>query len=453
MDQSLGLAKPSLMESAAEDIPAKCVLSRQLNKLSESSLATKTSFRREWMDALLAGFVAYYLTSLPVLLGLLFGAEYLRPRGGSISIPINDPVAACVHFGAIHYLDIIQHGYSYNPDDASLVAYFPAYPLLCRWIGQALGLSPIEAALVVANLAFLGAFVLLARYVRVRWPEATVGQCALILSVFGLWPLGLFFRMPYAESLFVFGTLAVLYGMARDWPLTVLALLTGLVTAVRPVGVALIATFVWHVLTKTRCSLLSKVGQALLLSPPACWGLLTYMGYQWLTFGEPWAFAQTQQHWTFLAPEGQSWSAKFWSLATLEPIWGVYVPNYPRFWGNTYWGSVDGAGSPMFSLIFWNPALFVLSGVLLLLGGMKRWLNGGELLLGVGLLSIPYLTRSYEMSMASHGRFAAVVVVNYLVLGRMMVRLSPLAVSAACAALTMFLFLFTSLYAANYLIF
>lgn len=80
---------------------------------------------------------------------------------------------------------------------------------------------------------------LLARYVRVRWPEATAGQRGLVMAIFGLWPLGLFFRMPYAESLFVCGTLVVLYGMVCGWPLLVLALLTGLMTAVRPLGVAL----------------------------------------------------------------------------------------------------------------------------------------------------------------------------------------------------------------------
>jgi hypothetical protein len=33
----------------------------------------------EWLDDLLAGFTAYYLTSLPVLLGVLFGIDLPHP--------------------------------------------------------------------------------------------------------------------------------------------------------------------------------------------------------------------------------------------------------------------------------------------------------------------------------------------------------------------------------------
>lgn len=288
----------------------------------------------------------------------------------------------------------------------------------------------------------------MARYVRARWPEATAEQRGIVLAVFGLWPLGLFFRMPYAESLFVCGTLAVLYGMTRGWPLTVLAVLTGFVTATRPVGVALTAAFVWYVLMRPEYRPRAKAIRILLLAPVACWGLLAYMEYQWLAFGAPLGFAQTQQHWSFLAPEDRSWSAKLWSLATLEPIWGVYVPGYRRYWDN-----IGAGGNPLFSLIFWNPILFVLAGVLLLLGAWKRWLTGSEVVLGVGLLAIPYLTRSFEMSMASHGRFAAVVVVDYLVMGRLLSRLPAQAVAVVWGGMALFLCLFTSLYAANYLVF
>jgi hypothetical protein len=404
----------------------------------------KSHFTGEWFEDVLAGFTAYYLTSLPVFLGILFGVDFPSPAGVD-STRGPDLVLACLRSDALHYLDIIQHGYSYDPSQGSMVAFFPAYPLLSRWIGQATGLSPGEAALATANIALLGAFVLLTRYVRVRWPEATASQRGLVLAIFGLWPLGLFFRMPFTESLFVCGTLVVLYGMARGWPLLVLALLTGFVTAVRPVGMALTACFVWHVLTRPEIRPKAKAIQVVLLAPLACWGLLAYMGYQWLAFDTPWAFVLTQEHWIFLAPEDRTWLAKLWSLATLEPMWGVYMPGNRRYWGNAGAG-----GDPLFSLLFWNPILFLLAGALLAWGGRKRWLTGSEIVWGVALLAIPYVTRAFEMSMASHGRFAAVVVVNYLVFGRMLARSSPLALAALCSALALFLFTFTFLYTKDF---
>jgi hypothetical protein len=401
----------------------------------------------EWFDDSLAGIAAYYLTSLPVLLGILFGAEMPRSAASGAEPPA-DLISACLHFDARHYVRIIQEGYSYDPDRRSPVAFFPAYPLLSRGLGQVFGLAPAEAAMLTTHLALLGAFVLLARYVRCRWPEATAAQRGLVLAIFGLWPLGMFFRMPYAESLFLSVTLALLYGMARGWPLVVLALLAGLGTGVRPVGVALTAAFLWYVLAQPGPGRWAKAGRVLLGGPLACWGLLAYMGYQWLAFDTPWAFAQTQEHWSLLAPLDRSWPVKLRSLAMLEPIWGVYVPDSGR-----YWAKAETTGSPLFGLYFWNPILFVLAVVLLALGGWKRWLTSSELVLGASLLAIPYLTRSYEMSMAAHGRFAAVVIVNYLVIGRMMAQAPPLAVAVLCSVLSLLLFICTFLYVSNYSVF
>jgi hypothetical protein len=405
----------------------------------------KVSSSGEWFDDVLAGFTAYYLTSLPVFAGVFLGADLPRPQG------IYAPpafVSPCIRFDAIHYLQIVREGYSYDPERRSVVAFFPAYPLLSRGVTRISGLSPEEAALLTANLALLGAFVLLARYIRVRWAEAAAEQRRIILVIFGLWPMGLFFRMPYPESLFVCVSLALLYGMARGWPLIVLALLAGFGTAVRPVGVALTAAFIWHVLTQPGSGLRAKVGRSLLLTPLACWGLLAYMGYQWLAFGTPVAFAQTQEKWVYLAPQDRGWRTKFWSLATLEPIWNVYMPSSRRYWANLHF-----PGSPLFNLYFWNPILFLLAVALLVWGGWKRWLTGSEIVLGAVLLVVPYATRAFEMSMASHGRFASVVVVNYLVLGRILARFPPAVVTALSVMLALFLFTFTFLYVMGYHVF
>jgi hypothetical protein len=172
------------------------------------------------------------------------------------------------------------------------------------------------------------------------------------------------------------------------------------------------------------------------------------MLYQQLAFGTPWAFAQTQEHWTLGMPADHSWQAKAVSLLTLEPIWGVYDSGNPR-----YWESLRDRGGAFFNLFFWNPILFLLAIALLVLGCWKRWLSGSELILGAGLLAIPYLTRAYEMSMASHARFAAVVVVNYVVIARMIAHMGIAGRLAMGAGLGILLFLFTSLYASNYLVF
>jgi len=386
------------------------------------------------------------VTTIPVLLGLLFGADYLRGPGTSTGSVPRDPLEACFRFDAIHYLDIVKDGYEYNPKERSLVAFFPAYPLLGWWVRMLLGVSPELAALLVANITLAGAFILFAAYLRTRWPNAGRELRILTLALFGLWPSGLFLRMPYAESLFVLGTLAVLYGMVRRWPLLVLAVLAGGITATRPVGVAVAATVLWHAWVHLPYSPVRRAVIIAWLSPIAVWGLVAYMSYQAIAFGAPLGFAQTQEHWTMSAPPDKTWAAKFESLATLEPIWSVFDPGSPRYWGK------HGDKEAIFGIFFWNPILFVVAFVLTVIGRWNGWLNGSEFILGIGLLAIPYLTRSYEMSMASHARFGMVVLVQYPVLARLLSN-RPYLTGVIVITCTVVLFAWMSLYAAGHVIF
>lgn len=61
--------------------------------------------------------------------------------------------------------------------------------------------------------------------------------------------------------------------------------------------------------------------------------------------------------------------------------------------------------------------LFLTAFVLTLFGTAESWLSGPEIALSLGLLAISYFTGAYEMSMASHARFVAIVVPGYFVLG------------------------------------
>jgi len=255
-------------------------------------------------------------------------------------------------------LRIIQQGYYYDPAHRSTVAFFPGYPLICRTVCVFTGVAPAASAVGFANVCLLGAFVLFARYGRMKWAGASDGQRALVIASFGLWPTAFFFRMAYAESLFVCVLLVVLYGMDRRWPVLVLALLTGFATSVRPVGVAITAGFAWHVFSTRGVVSVSRVTGAIAATVVAGWGILAYMAYQAIAFGNPFAFAQTQRHWTIMLPPA-NWGGKLWSLVTFEPAWGVYIPGYSR-----HWAKVDGHGIAAFSTMFCIPILFISAVVL-----------------------------------------------------------------------------------------
>ena len=346
---------------------------------------------------------------------------------------------------AHHYLQLTRGQYAYDAANQSNVAFFPAYPLLCKFVAS-FGIPPAYATLVASNAALLVAFLLLAHYTRIRWPDSTPRQRLVVLALFGFWPMGVFFHMPYSESLFAACSLAVLLGMARHWPLVVIALLAGLTTAARPVGLALslaVLVYAWQLPGRRGAFRLARVA---VVAPLAGWGLIAYMGYQWAEFGDPLAFAKTQQYWVLNVPADRTLSSKAWSLFTLEPVWGIFLPDSPRHWSQ--WG-----GNPAWTgLTCWNPAFFVLAAVLVWVGHRRNWLTLPEAVAGALLLAIPYCTRAYEMSMASHARFASVVMVQYLVAGRLLAGRPKLAL-AVCAASACLQAFFAAMYARNYWVF
>ena len=80
-------------------------------------------------------------------------------------------------------------------------------------------------------------------------------------------------------------------------------------------------------------------------------------------------------------------------------------------------------------------------------------MTGPEIVLSAALLAIPYVTRAYEMCMASHARFAVVVFPAYIVLCRLLGSLPPWVTWVVIGAFTMMLMTWTALYAAGHLFF
>lgn len=387
----------------------------------------------------LAGLAAYYVTTLAVVLGVFFGVEFVRDGGLSRTEVATDPVTACICKNGRNYYDIVRDGYSYDPTKQSLVAFFPAYPLIVRAVSQASGLSTEAALLTVSNAFLAVSFVLLAHYARSSSETDDSSCLGWTLLSFGLIPTSFFFRMAIAESTAILCFLLVLIGIRRSWPLLVLALLAGLASGTRPVGVAASGALIWYAATLPATGHWQRIARTLIVVPIACWGLLAYMYFQHIQFGNAFAFAQTQEHWG-LVPPGQTWQAKAWALATLQPFWGPLTSPAARL----------GDNNGMFGLQFGNPIIFAFMALVLTWGARKKWLNGPEIVLGGLLLAIPYVTRAYEMHMGSHARFAALVVVNYPVIGRLLASWPP-AVSAAALCLSGTLMAFwTSLYVSGH---
>jgi hypothetical protein len=441
---------------------------------------------RPLLDSFLSGLAFYYFTSLIVVVAVSFAVDFLPGQRTQPSSKIGvDVVSACAAWGGEWYVRIASTGYGYDPERMSSVAFFPFYPSLAGWLVLVTGVRPELALLLVSHTALLATFTFLAAYVQQRFPKAESDLAGWTLLAFGLFPTTFFFRMAYSESLFVMLMLIALWGMERGWRSIWIALVIGLATGTRSVGVALVPVFaldLWrqrysredhrempsqngeHSPRNHACEPVSFSGSpttkakgilvmpcrpwlawavrlALLLSV-CCWGLLAYVAFLGFVFGEPLAFVKAQLHWS----EGTiDLGQRVIGLLTFEPVWGTYDPS-----NSCYWGRVPPRDSALFNLKAANPFYFLAAVALVAVGARKRWLNASEVLLSAGLLTIPYCLQASRMGMTGQARFASVVFPMYLVLGHLLQRM-PAPLAAALLALSgFFLAIYSTMFASWY---
>jgi hypothetical protein len=437
-----------------------------------------------FVRAVFFAFAAYGVGSIGVFLGAVLGFEHLAPDRG-LRVTERDPIMAFTRWDGRWYSGIATDGYEYDPNKRSNLAFFPLYPLLGRALSALTHLRPEVSLLIVAHVFLLGSSVVLCAYIIQSRPAKSLprdnrrqldgvaqgGPSELVahtLVAFSFWPTTFFFRMAYSEAAFIFFCLLALYGMQKRWPLSIISLLCGLTTATRPVGVAVLPPFALHIwkiaavghrirsadsgiqpLALFRRYCWREFLPAIALCTVACWGLLAYMVYQQAVFGDALAFAKTQTHWTMrVIPFGQPSTTtieKVRDLILLEPLWAVYVPS-----SNAYWKHRAGSIEPLFNLQLANPIYFIIAIGFIAYGAKRRWLNAYEILLSIGLIVIPYVTRGYEMAMASQGRFMAAVFPMYIVMGELLRRLpSPWYVLFVAPA-AILMAIYAALFAANY---
>ena len=99
---------------------------------------------------------------------------------------------------AVWYLRLADDGWS--TDDAS-AAFFPLYPLTVRVVAWVLPGDELLAALLVSNLAFLGALLALFALTAEAFGDRVARRTIVVAAMF---PTAFFYLAPYTESLFLF---------------------------------------------------------------------------------------------------------------------------------------------------------------------------------------------------------------------------------------------------------
>jgi hypothetical protein len=144
-------------------------------------------------------------------------------------------------FDGVYYLAIARTGYaSQIPHTSSgkvaqsMLAFFPGYPLLLRWV-HTIGLSWLATVVAVSTIAAVAAGMLVAAALT-PWTGPRVAGLAAIL--WAAQPTAFVLSMAYSEGLFVAAAAACLVGLhRRSWVLA--GLCAALASATRPSGIVL----------------------------------------------------------------------------------------------------------------------------------------------------------------------------------------------------------------------
>src|ERR687898_782249 len=289
---------------------------------------------------------------------------YLVPTSSFQSVTLDVPSGSMniwSHWDGEHYVTLAMGGYLHPPDNVS-PAFFPLYPLLMRSFAALFGGPISKEALSVwgplISLLFLPfAFYFIYHIALEGWREPVAKGTVLVLAFF---PTTFFLNAAYTESLFLALSAGSLWAIRVRKDLLLACVLAALAAATRNVGIFLVVPLVYEWIKDIER--FRWRGIYLLLAPG---GLLAYMGYLWVRFGDPLLFYSAQESWGRQATG---------PLDTARRAWGSAAEGAGRLldaglWAHPALGNVANHLSGASNFI--NLAFFVFAGVVLL-AGLRR---------------------------------------------------------------------------------
>lgn len=274
----------------------------------------------DWAAAWWLGSTLWLATRVALVLVTYFGMLLTSFTASSTPAAL---LAAWKQWDANWYVEIAQHGYN----SPQTTAFFPLYPLMIRAVHVvAPGLSYFAGAVILSNVALLGALVLLIRLLTREFGSEIARVTAVLFLAY---PAAFYLSTGYSESVFllwVFGAFLAL--RSGNWLMA--GVLAGLATLTRPTGGMLALAFGWEYLRQSPVSWATVRARGLSLRQWAndhhalgilfgrlCavalmpLAVLLYAGYLWKRFGDPLLFKKVE--------------GSYWNHHSALPTKGLYL--------------------------------------------------------------------------------------------------------------------------------
>ncbi len=250
-------------------------------------------------------FLVWAWSRLLTLLAVAMVGWVERPRGsGDLVAALITPLRS---WDGFWYLSIAQYGYDPTIAHGNSPAFFPLYPLTVSAAEKVLPFSYAVSGVILSNLLFLPALMVLYRLTRDRFGEVIAKRTITYLSIS---PLSFVFSMVYTESLalLLICTTFLLLERRRVWGASMVGALASLA---RPVGVLLAPAIAWQVFQNAGRRISWRLLWQLLpvlLMPLAVIG---FQAYLWWRTGEVYATHSAEE--------------RGWSRGA-EPLYILMVP-------------------------------------------------------------------------------------------------------------------------------
>jgi hypothetical protein len=228
-----------------------------------------------------------------VLLGVLWASRYVSHVVGGPTLGHRfDRLEAwdggwyvhAAHYGWPHAVPTSHGHLAY-----STLAFFPAFPLAIRAVAVT-GVTYLFAGVLAALFFQIVMVILIWQLAKEVWSEA-VADRGLLLFLFG--PGAVAFGLIYSEAMLFAAAAACLLALRRRW-WVVAGLSAAVGTAVRPVGIALVACCAWEAISVIRSERQWRPLLAPLLSPL---GVISWAAYLWAYTGNPFIWSKAEKAW------------------------------------------------------------------------------------------------------------------------------------------------------------
>jgi len=328
-----GIAFPSLMRKLIKGRP---LVNDQIDDASTANRGLRRRLRKnEWALHNQMNVLAWVICVALLSRLLIFAAAMLGSwLDGSLTAFFRDFRGHWFRWDAAGYLSIAENGYT--AANQEYLVLMPLYPLLVRLLSIPLLGSTELAAVLLSNIALVGAG--WALYLLVHETHGNIlAKRAVQLLMFS--PLSVFFSVPYAESLFLFLTMlsillarrqqfigAVIVGMLASF-----TRLAGILTIIPVLLEILKHEQRIHLWPRHKRRFIFRVVLRTILTMSISAGLFAYLLINRLTAGDWFAFVDIQtHHWnqTFGSMANTMKYSLETALSAPQPEWliGIWIP-------------------------------------------------------------------------------------------------------------------------------